>query len=186
MPGRGAETETQSGTSLDPDARYRVNPVETYIRAGTYPRKPELPYTPGNDGAGVVEEVGRGVTEFRPGDRVYTLGQSAVPTASWRSVTQSKCIRYLLMFRHRQRGEHPCCAYRWFGERHLASGDRQRAAAGGGAAGASSTDEPGSIRERFVVMPNLKSWKAETLKPKRSEWGERQARFQAGLAQPRG
>ena len=29
-----------------------VNPVETYIRAGTYGRLPELPYTPGNDGAG--------------------------------------------------------------------------------------------------------------------------------------
>ena len=35
-----------------------VNPVETYIRAGAYPRKPALPFTPGNDGAGVVEEVG--------------------------------------------------------------------------------------------------------------------------------
>lgn len=26
-----------------------VNPVETYIRAGTYPRKPELPYSPSRD-----------------------------------------------------------------------------------------------------------------------------------------
>ena len=51
-----------------------VNPVETYIRAGTYPRKPALPFTPGNDGAGVVEQVGEGVSEFRPGDRVYTAG----------------------------------------------------------------------------------------------------------------
>ncbi|KAK1879754.1 Quinone oxidoreductase [Dissostichus eleginoides] len=32
-----------------------VNPVETYIRAGTYPRKPPLPYTPGTDVAGVVD-----------------------------------------------------------------------------------------------------------------------------------
>src|SRR6516164_4815141 len=51
-----------------------VNPVETYIRAGTYARLPELPYTPGNDGAGVVEEVGADVTEFKAGDRVYTAG----------------------------------------------------------------------------------------------------------------
>lgn len=51
-----------------------VNPVETYIRAGTYARKPELPYTPGNDGAGVVEKVGEGVTAFREGDRVYLAG----------------------------------------------------------------------------------------------------------------
>ena len=51
-----------------------VNPVETYIRAGTYARRPDLPFTPGNDGAGVVEEVGEGVAAFRPGDRVYTSG----------------------------------------------------------------------------------------------------------------
>ena len=51
-----------------------VNPVETYIRAGKYARLPQLPYTPGNDGAGVIEQVGPGVTEFKPGDRVYTAG----------------------------------------------------------------------------------------------------------------
>ena len=33
-----------------------VNPVETYIRAGKYPRLPALPYTPGADGAGIVEQ----------------------------------------------------------------------------------------------------------------------------------
>jgi NADPH:quinone reductase len=51
-----------------------VNPVETYIRAGKYSRVPQLPYTPGNDGAGVVEQVGPEVSEFKPGDRVYTAG----------------------------------------------------------------------------------------------------------------
>ena len=51
-----------------------INPVETYIRAGTYARLPELPYTPGNDGAGVVEKVGANVNEFNAGDRVYTGG----------------------------------------------------------------------------------------------------------------
>jgi NADPH:quinone reductase len=51
-----------------------VNPVETYIRAGKYARLPELPYTPGNDGAGVVERVGADVSEFKAGDRVYTAG----------------------------------------------------------------------------------------------------------------
>src|SRR5881398_164913 len=51
-----------------------INPVETYIRAGTYARLPELPYTPGNDGAGVVEQVGADVSEFRAGDHVYTAG----------------------------------------------------------------------------------------------------------------
>ena len=51
-----------------------VNPVETYIRAGTYARLPELPYAPGNDGAGVVEQVGPNVNEFKVGDRVYIAG----------------------------------------------------------------------------------------------------------------
>ncbi|KAM3605510.1 uncharacterized protein V6R79_026453 [Siganus canaliculatus] len=49
-----------------------VNPVETYIRAGTYARKPTLPYTPGSDAAGVVEAVGEGVTGLKAGDRVFT------------------------------------------------------------------------------------------------------------------
>ena len=51
-----------------------INPVETYIRAGTYARLPTLPYTPGNDGAGVIEQVGVGVSEFKAGDRVFTAG----------------------------------------------------------------------------------------------------------------
>jgi NADPH2:quinone reductase len=49
-----------------------VNPVETYIRTGTYAYKPTLPYTPGNEGAGIVEEIGSDVNEVKPGDRVYT------------------------------------------------------------------------------------------------------------------
>ncbi|KAM9791608.1 quinone oxidoreductase [Syngnathus typhle] len=49
-----------------------VNPVETYIRAGTSSRKPSLPYTPGSDVAGVVESVGEGVTAVKAGDRVFT------------------------------------------------------------------------------------------------------------------
>jgi NADPH2:quinone reductase len=51
-----------------------VNPVDTYIRAGVYPRKPPLPYTPGGDGAGLVESVGESVTRAKPGDRVYVGG----------------------------------------------------------------------------------------------------------------
>jgi NADPH2:quinone reductase len=51
-----------------------VNPVDTYIRAGVYPRKPSLPYTPGGDSAGIVESIGEGVTRFKAGDRVYAGG----------------------------------------------------------------------------------------------------------------
>jgi NADPH2:quinone reductase len=48
-----------------------VNPVETYIRAGKYgPR--QFPFTPGADAAGAIQSVGPGITQFKPGDRVYT------------------------------------------------------------------------------------------------------------------
>jgi NADPH2:quinone reductase len=49
-----------------------VNPYDTYMRAGTYAVKPSLPYTPGSDGAGVIEAVGEGVKKVNPGNRVYT------------------------------------------------------------------------------------------------------------------
>ena len=48
-----------------------VNPFDTYMRAGTYAIKPPLPYVPGGEGAGVVDSVGEGVTQVKPGDRVY-------------------------------------------------------------------------------------------------------------------
>jgi NADPH2:quinone reductase len=51
-----------------------VNPAEVYIRSGTYPRKPQLPYTPGTDGAGTILSVGEGVTNLTVGQRVYTAG----------------------------------------------------------------------------------------------------------------
>ncbi|MGQ0540946.1 MAG: NADPH:quinone reductase [Blastocatellia bacterium] len=49
-----------------------VNPVDTYLRTGLHAHAPRLPYTPGKDGAGIVESVGDDVTNFKPGDRVYT------------------------------------------------------------------------------------------------------------------
>ncbi len=49
-----------------------VNPVDTYVRSGTYANKPELPYTPGKDAAGIVEEIGADVEKVKVGDRVYT------------------------------------------------------------------------------------------------------------------
>jgi NADPH2:quinone reductase len=59
-----------------------VNPVDTYIRSGAYARKPDLPYTPGTDGAGEVEAIGAGVTGVGVGDRVYIAGDNASATFS--------------------------------------------------------------------------------------------------------
>jgi NADPH:quinone reductase len=49
-----------------------VNPYDTVMRAGTYPIKPALPYTPGSDAAGVIEAIGGSVKKVKVGDRVYT------------------------------------------------------------------------------------------------------------------
>ena len=51
-----------------------VNPFDTYIRGGAYAIKPQLPYTPGADAAGIVASVGSGVTRVKSGDRVYIAG----------------------------------------------------------------------------------------------------------------
>lgn len=51
-----------------------VNPVDTYIRSGIHAIRPELPFTPGKDGAGTVEAVGEAVAKFAPGDRVFLTG----------------------------------------------------------------------------------------------------------------
>ena len=59
-----------------------VNPVDAYIRTGTYARKPPLPYTPGSDGAGDVETVGADVKTLARGDRVYLAGYGGSPAGA--------------------------------------------------------------------------------------------------------
>ncbi len=51
-----------------------VNFIEIYQRAGVY--NMALPFVPGAEAAGIVLEVGAGVTSFAPGDRVATAGAS--------------------------------------------------------------------------------------------------------------
>ena len=63
-----------------------VNPVDTYIRSGTYAAKPALPYVPGTDGAGIIETVGDGVENVAPGDRVY-VGGAAPGSGSYAEFT---------------------------------------------------------------------------------------------------
>jgi NADPH2:quinone reductase len=49
-----------------------IKPADTYIRSGSYAFfKPKLPWTPGFDGAGVVDAAGRG------------LGSNLVTVSSW-------------------------------------------------------------------------------------------------------
>jgi len=48
-----------------------INPVDAQIRMGHYQEFTPLPFNLGFDGAGIVEGVGEGVTDFGLGDRVY-------------------------------------------------------------------------------------------------------------------
>lgn len=50
-----------------------VNFPDTLIIQGKYQFKPELPFSPGGEVAGVVKEVGEGVTSPKPGDRVIAF-----------------------------------------------------------------------------------------------------------------
>jgi NADPH2:quinone reductase len=70
-----------------------VNPVETYIRSGIYPNRPPVPYTPGLDGAGVVESIGDGVKRVKPGDRVYVAGSISGTYAEQSLTTESQVHR---------------------------------------------------------------------------------------------
>jgi NADPH:quinone reductase-like Zn-dependent oxidoreductase len=50
-----------------------VNPGDAVLRSGRVPELVTLPWTPGNDVAGVIERVGEGMTRFAPGDAVYGM-----------------------------------------------------------------------------------------------------------------
>ena len=64
-----------------------VNFADTRFRQGLYTVKPKLPDIPGMEVAGVVEAVGDGVTNVRPGMRVAAFTRAE----EFHSVTNTRC-----------------------------------------------------------------------------------------------
>lgn len=64
-----------------------VNPSDLYTIMGLYGVKPKLPAIPGNEAAGVVEEVGKNVKDFSVGDRVTLTIGSAGSLGTWKEYT---------------------------------------------------------------------------------------------------
>ena len=50
-----------------------VNFADSIMVAGNYQTKPDLPFSPGLEAAGIVTACGEGVIRFKPGDRVMAL-----------------------------------------------------------------------------------------------------------------
>src|SRR4029453_13912206 len=76
-----------------------LNPLDIFARDGV-PGVP-LPQVPGSDGAGVVLEVGSGVSGIAPGDRV--LGQPGLFCNAcdfFRAGEQSLCVTYRILGEH--------------------------------------------------------------------------------------
>lgn len=68
-----------------------VNFIDVYHRTGLYPL-PMLPAIIGMEGAGVVERVGSGVTEFSPGDRVAYAGNPPGAYAEMRCIPAHRLV----------------------------------------------------------------------------------------------
>lgn len=71
-----------------------LNPADRYLAMGEYPAKPPLPHILGRDGVGIVEQIGRDVSNLQPGqvrailrgatgvDRAGTLAEFCVVSAN--------------------------------------------------------------------------------------------------------
>lgn len=57
-----------------------VNFPDVLMVRGLYQHRPDPPFVPGSEGAGVVTEVGDGVTGCAPGDRVLLIGGATFAT----------------------------------------------------------------------------------------------------------
>jgi NADPH2:quinone reductase len=69
-----AVDQPKAGEALIRHTAIGLNFLDVYYRTGLYPAPNGLPLVPGNEGAGVVEALGEGVTGLQVGDRVAYVG----------------------------------------------------------------------------------------------------------------
>ena len=69
-----------------------LNFIDVYFRAGTYP-PPAYPFTPGLEGAGVVDAIGNGVNDVATGDRVAYASPPLGAYAEVRNIPAEKVVK---------------------------------------------------------------------------------------------
>jgi NADPH2:quinone reductase len=79
----------------DGEARVRhtaigLNFIDTYHRTGLYPM--DLPTGLGSEAAGIVEAIGAGVTDVKPGDRIVYTGRPADSYSECRNFAASQLV----------------------------------------------------------------------------------------------
>jgi len=82
----------EPGEALIRHAAVGVNFIDVYHRTGLYPLA-GLPAVIGMEGAGIVEAVGRGVTDLHPGDRVAYAGVPPGAYAEKRTIPAHRLVK---------------------------------------------------------------------------------------------
>ena len=88
--------DIESPTPVDDEVTISIkaaalNFPDFLIVQGLYQFKPELPFAPGNEGAGVVKKVGKNVKKLKEGDRVYFM-------APYGAFAEEICINEFAVF----------------------------------------------------------------------------------------
>ena len=86
--GDAPKPEVKPGWVLVKNHAIGINFADTLFRQGQYLMRPNLPDTPGLEAAGVVEAVGPGVDNLKPGARVAAIGSKTYAEYSVASANQ--------------------------------------------------------------------------------------------------
>ena len=84
--------QPQPGEALIRHEAVGLNFIDVYHRTGLYPL-PSLPATPGMEGAGIVEAIGKDVTEVAEGDRVAYAGLPPGAYAEVRRIPAHRLVK---------------------------------------------------------------------------------------------